>query len=317
MIKKIGIFCLIILFVLFAIVPISVNADTIYSAYWYPKYRVRTYSLSTTGNNPITSSISDFAIIFFDPVGGDNMDDIWDCRVYVYGDEVNFQYRATSNGTYHSFAIYTPAESGTDSTGNYQDWILTNPLYWYDSEYYIYQVHMSVMNSTSNFFKLFQQFFDSSVLEYNSYYSTIYDLVYGNAVSDIVNNPSIYGLYDYSALDYYYNQGKSAQETIILNNPNNYGLYSSSQYNASYQNGYDRGYYYGVASVDEGGSAFRTLVFSVFDAPFEMIFGQYDDDTNSRVGGLFNLNFLGIDLTNFLTALLSIALVVGILRRFI
>lgn len=59
---------------------------------------------------------------------------------------------------------------------------------------------------------------------------------------------------------------------------------------------------------------FVGLLGSVIDAPIQALFGKYDVDSNTRVGGLFNVNILGVDMTAFFTALLSLMLIIGIIR---
>lgn len=59
---------------------------------------------------------------------------------------------------------------------------------------------------------------------------------------------------------------------------------------------------------------FIGLLGSVVDAPLQALFGKFDSATNTRIGGLFNVNILGVDMTAFFTALLSLMLIIGVVR---
>lgn len=76
--------------------------------------------------------------------------------------------------------------------------------------------------------------------------------------------------------------------------------------------GYHQGYSEGIQRANE--YTFIGLLGSVVDAPLTAIFGKIDPVTNERVGGLFNVTILGVDMTAFFSALLSLMLIIAVIR---
>lgn len=86
-------------------------------------------------------------------------------------------------------------------------------------------------------------------------------------------------------------------------------------YDSGYSSGYSVGY--NTGSDDAGNYTFASLLGAVFDAPITAIVGKYDSDSGTRIGGLLNFNVLGVNISGFVLALLSIGVVLFILRIFL
>lgn len=114
---------------------------------------------------------------------------------------------------------------------------------------------------------------------------------------------NVYSTRGYQAFDYDsgykdgYNKARENQNALLAN---------------AESNGYHQGYSEGIQRANE--FTFIGLLGSVVDAPLQALFGKFDSVTNTRVGGLFNVNILGVDMTAFFTALLSLMLIIGVVR---
>ena len=100
------------------------------------------------------------------------------------------------------------------------------------------------------------------------------------------------------AIDDSYNSGK--RDGIVIGNAEGYSEGYSVGYNEALDN-------YGSAS-------FTDLLGAVFDAPITAVIGKYED--GQRVGGLLNFDILGVNLSGFMMALISIGIVLFVLRVF-
>lgn len=81
--------------------------------------------------------------------------------------------------------------------------------------------------------------------------------------------------------------------------------------------GYQNGYADAMNDSSNGSYTFTSLLSSVIEAPVNVLIGKYDDSTGSRVGGLFNFDFLGYNMSTFLMSLFSLALIICIARVFV
>lgn len=81
--------------------------------------------------------------------------------------------------------------------------------------------------------------------------------------------------------------------------------------------GYQNGYSDAINSSSNGDYSFTGLLSSVIEAPVNVLIGTYDNSTGSRVGGLFNFDFLGYSMSTFLMSLFSLALIICIARVFV
>ena len=86
-------------------------------------------------------------------------------------------------------------------------------------------------------------------------------------------------------------------------------------YDSGYSTGYSIGY--NTGSDDAGTYTFVSLLGAVFDAPITAIVGKYDTESGTRIGGLLNFSVLGVNISGFVLALLSIGVVLFILRIFL
>lgn len=108
---------------------------------------------------------------------------------------------------------------------------------------------------------------------------------------------------------------KSFNNQILIDNAYNTGYNAGST--AGYNNAYQQGYTAGLADATTNDYSFLGLISSVIEAPVNVLIGEYDSTTGSRVGGLLNFEFLGYNMSTLLMSLFSLGVVICIIRLFI
>lgn len=76
--------------------------------------------------------------------------------------------------------------------------------------------------------------------------------------------------------------------------------------------GKGQGYEEGVRDAND--YTFFSLVSSLFDAPIQVILGDYDASTGQRVGGLLNFDLLGVNISSFLLAIFTICIIIAVIK---
>lgn len=119
----------------------------------------------------------------------------------------------------------------------------------------------------------------------------------------------------------------SSENVVTLTNVNfTYRLFNNAilvdnAYNSGYDNGknygYNQGYKEGILKGSSGDISFVGLLNSVITAPVTMFFGELDNESGERLGGLFNFDILGYNMSTFLTSLLTVVVVVSVIRFFV
>ena len=101
----------------------------------------------------------------------------------------------------------------------------------------------------------------------------------------------------------------------------NFNTAVENSYDSGYKNGsivgYNQGYKDAILKTSQGEFTFTGLLSSVIEAPVNVLIGKYDDSTGSRIGGLFNFDFLGYNMSTFLMSLFSLAVIICIARVFV
>lgn len=100
----------------------------------------------------------------------------------------------------------------------------------------------------------------------------------------------------------------------------NFSALADTSIDGTYQQGFNAGLEVGAEQAD--GNNLMSVIWSVFEMPFKLLFGQYDTDVDSPtyqqyVGGLFSFTLLGIDLRAFALSIMSICILIGIFRAII
>ena len=210
------------------------------------------------------------------------------------------------------------------------------------SEYFI-EYYNSITSSSLRIYSCVYDFTDVNnvTLLYSNWYCTSTFQLLNSNVSysglsestflDVINLGTIdnFGAIYQEGYSAGYNAGVSAQTSVDYNRIYNDGYLSG--YNNGYDDGLEHGYDLGISdtSVDtwtegyneglvdgynegyDSGIAvnnpytFKRLIFAVFEVPVEV------------VSGLFDWNFLGYNLKNFVFTLLTFSVIVAIVRRFI
>ncbi len=142
-----------------------------------------------------------------------------------------------------------------------------------------------------------------------------YEEGYNAGVSDgthlVTDNPSDYDLVSKNAYDNAYDSGyESGYNDGIDNvkqNPSDYGMYNKTQYidygSDRFNQGYSDGYNMGESDTVNGQSTFKNLIFSIIDAPFNVL------------SNAFNFEIFGINMSYFLIAIVSLLLVFFVIRK--
>lgn len=137
--------------------------------------------------------------------------------------------------------------------------------------------------------------FKSLIIDYYTSYNEGYQ-----AGLNANDNESIYEDGYQAGLD----DGKQTGVNEVINNPNNYNLYNQEQYvnygNSKYNEGYNENATYSLES-----QGFLILFNSVMNAPFNIL------------NGILNFDFMGVNLFNVFTFLITCALVIWVVKLFI
>ena len=134
-----------------------------------------------------------------------------------------------------------------------------------------------------------------------------YDQGKTDGINEVKENPNDYGLFTdvdvATSKNVGYSNGKSDGIDYVTSNPNKYGLYSDTQYSSYGNLKYSEGYNTGFNDSENGKSTFKSLMFSIMDAPFNVLSNAFD------------FEIFGINLSSFLISIVSLLLIFFVIRK--